>query len=83
MDRIKTCPHCGGTACINRNYSYKLRAFFVMVKCDICGATGKTYIEDDDTGADGGEWETTACNNAVKAWNMRTDESSRDKFPEI
>lgn len=67
---IKTCPHCGGSACLNSAYSYKIRSYFVFVKCDICGATGKTYNSADDPAEDG--WNTTACNDAIKAWNLRT-----------
>lgn len=67
---IKTCPHCGGSACLNYSYSYKTRSYFVYVKCDICGATGKTYKSAEDPAANG--WNTTACNDAIAAWNLRT-----------
>lgn len=69
-DPIKTCPHCGGSACLNANYSYKTRSYFVFVKCDICGATGKTYTSADDPAGYG--WNTAACNDAIAAWNLRT-----------
>ena len=69
---IKTCPHCGGSACLNSNYSYKTRSHFVFVKCDICGAQGKIYNSPEDPETEG--WNNTACNDAVKAWNMRTGE---------
>jgi len=67
---IKTCPHCGGVACINANYSYKVRKYFVFVKCDICGAQGKAYISEEEPAA--ADWDNTACRDAVSAWNMRT-----------
>lgn len=69
---IEFCPHCGGTACLNQNYSYKTRSFFVFVKCDICGATGKTYHSNDDAAEAG--WNNAPCNDAIAAWNMRTHE---------
>lgn len=71
-DYIKPCPHCGGTACLNSNYSYKARSYFVFVKCDICGAAGKIYNSKDEPAAAG--WNIPACNDAVNAWNMRYKE---------
>lgn len=79
MDNIKACPHCGGAACLNANYSYKARAYFVFVKCNICGATGKTYRDDKDPGADCNDWRTASCNDAVEAWNMRTTDKIDDQ----
>ena len=73
QDSIKTCPHCGGTACLNANYSYKTRTYFVFVKCDICGAQGKIYNSTEEPAA--AEWNNNACIDAVKAWNMRTYEN--------
>lgn len=66
---ILPCPHCGGTACLNSNYSYKKRFYFVYVKCDICGAQGKIYCSDEEPAAE--DWNNTACIDAVNAWNMR------------
>jgi DnaJ-class molecular chaperone len=68
-DNIKACPHCGGTACLNSNYSYKARTYFVMVKCDICGAQGKIYNSPEEPAA--AEWNNAACIDAISAWNMR------------
>ena len=69
-ERMKPCPHCGGTACLHANYSYKIRSYFVYVKCDICHAQAKSYrSEEDPTEAD---WQNAACIDAIKAWNMRT-----------
>lgn len=69
-DSIKACPHCGGTACLNANYSYKTRTYFTFVKCDICGAQGKVYSSPEDSAAL--EWNNQPCIDAVGAWNMRT-----------
>lgn len=69
---IKTCPHCGGTACLNANYSYKIKLHFVFVKCDICGAQGKTYTSTE--APQDKEWNNSACVDAVCAWNMRYKE---------
>ena len=66
---IKTCPHCGGTACLNANYSYKTRTYFTFVKCDICGAQGKVYSSKEEPAA--ADWDNTACRDAINAWNMR------------
>lgn len=70
--KIKTCPHCDGVSFLNANYSYKARAYFVFVKCDICGSQGKIYRSDEDPAA--AEWNNEACNSAVEAWNMRAYE---------
>lgn len=68
---IKTCPHCGGSAHIYSNYSYKKGNYFVFCRCDICGSQGKAYTTKEDPEAR--NWETTACTDAVNAWNMRTE----------
>lgn len=70
--QIKPCPHCGGPACLNSNYSYKIRSYFVFVKCDICGSQGKIYNSPYNPVE--AEWNTGACNDAVMAWNMRYNE---------
>ena len=67
--RIKTCPHCSGTARLNASYSYKTRCYFIYVRCDICGAQGKIYRSDEDP--DEENWNSEACNTAIAAWNMR------------
>ena len=73
---IKTCPHCGGTACLNQNYSYKTRSYFAFIKCDICGATGKAYFSKEEPATAG--WNNPACNDAITAWNMRTNTQEAD-----
>ncbi len=60
-------------AYLNANYSYKTRSYFVFVKCDICGATGKTTTSQEDPAAE--EWNNDACNRAIEAWNLRAYES--------
>lgn len=67
---IKTCPHCGGTACLTTYYNNKAQAYFVFVKCDICGAQGKLYSCEENPVMT--NWENTACTDAENAWNMRT-----------
>lgn len=66
---MKSCPFCGGHACLYANYSYKARSYFVFVKCEICGARGKTFISKEDPAEVG--WNNEACNDAVEAWTMR------------
>ena len=68
---IDKCPHCGGTASLTQNYSYKIRSYFVFVKCDICGSQGKIYRSDTEPAAD--DWDTQTCKDAIAAWNMRTE----------
>ena len=69
---IKGCHHCGGAACLNSNYSYRTRSYFVFVRCDVCGAQGKIYKSTDEPEAAG--WNNQPCRDAVAAWNMRTSE---------
>lgn len=71
--RIKECPHCGGVAFLNSNYSYKIRSYFVFVKCDVCGAQGKIVHSKENPAED---WGSEECDSAVRAWNMRV--SPRD-----
>ena len=68
---IKKCPFCGGepTLCSTKGRY----GFFAFVHCSFCGSQGKTYsigkTRDDD-------WaETTASNNAIKAWNTRVGDA--------
>lgn len=68
-DVIETCPHCGGEARLTANYSPKTKLWFINVKCQICGATGKYYTQVEDP--EGKEWKTDACYNALQAWNKR------------
>lgn len=72
---IKKCPHCGGSAQINYNYSYKKGNFFIFVRCDICGAQGKAYTTKEDPAE--GDFKTDACIDALNAWNMRTAERTK------
>lgn len=67
--KLKGCPHCGGLAYLEQNYSYKARSYFVYVKCSICGSQGKIFNTDTEPAAD--DWQNVACNAAVAAWNTR------------
>ncbi len=71
---IKTCPFCGGRACLNSNYSYKTRSYFVFVKCNVCNAQSKPYYSPDEPEKVG--WKNDSCNDAIEAWNLRADEKS-------
>lgn len=75
-ETIKSCPHCGGQGVLQQTYSYKIRKYFVSVRCDICGATGKPFTADDAPSEK--DWQTTECSQAIKAWNMRYKEEERD-----
>jgi len=87
QDSIKACPHCGGSAYLvsnctyktwtAKNYSMKKQVYFVMVKCTVCGAQGKIYSSgQDDPAAE--DWNNAACYDAVNAWNMRTPAADAD-----
>lgn len=71
MTTLKKCPFCGGDAALNSSFSYRIRKHFVFVKCNICGGQGKIYNDTEDP-ADK-DWNDVACNDAVNAWNMRTE----------
>ena len=66
---LETCPHCGGEATLRANYSGKYCAYMIFVKCDICGAQGKTVKSYDDPRAKA--WDNVECWTAINAWNMR------------
>lgn len=68
--KILPCPHCGGDSLLNSNYNGRYRQYFVYVKCDICGSQGKAFADLSDPDANG--WSDSACDSAIKAWNMRT-----------
>ena len=72
---ILECLHCGGAAYLNSNYSYKTRAYFVFVKCDVCGATGKTARSENEPAED--NWQSPPCESAIAAWNLRTSPKAR------
>ena len=76
MDRIKDCPHCGGDGILSANYSPKLKLWFVTVKCQFCGATGKYYTQSESPKKT--DWETDACYDAVSAWNKRYTPATED-----
>lgn len=72
IDTLKKCPHCGGLAALNSNYSWRTKGYFVCVRCDICGSQGKSYFSDDAPAET--DWSNIACRDAVNAWNMRYTE---------
>lgn len=76
MAKIKACPHCGGDANLYGNYSGKARSYFVFVKCNVCGSQGKIYNTPEDPERD--NWESLACENAVRVWNMRVGEGATE-----
>lgn len=67
---FKACPFCGqDAATLYRNYSGRLRKYFVWVECDTCGARSKATAEDSDPADE--NWESAECRRVVGAWNMR------------
>lgn len=70
MENIQYCPFCGGNAKLCSTYGNRQRLYFVFVKCDVCGAQGKTYASRTKPADD--DWNTQPCEDAVKAWNMRS-----------
>ncbi len=73
---IKPCPFCNGSALLNANYSYRTRTFFVFVKCEICGGQGKAFTDSNDP--EHSNWNDSACNSAVDAWNMRATDTLKN-----
>ena len=75
---LKHCPFCGGEADIWRMYGKY--GYFMVVKCSVCGASGKTFMdgrEDKDDG-DPTLWETVAARRAAEAWNRRWNHAEPD-----
>ena len=74
--KLKSCPHCGGVATLEQNYSHKWKTYFVCASCRICGAKGKICGSAEEPAAE--EWSNEACINAAIAWNMRTADGGGD-----
>lgn len=76
-EELKPCPHCNGTASLFKWVDYNPYEsdgnYFVMVRCDVCGATGAQKETDRD---DWKDWErleqTTAAADCIAAWNLRS-----------
>lgn len=73
---IKECPFCGGIAYLNSNYSYKIRKYFIFVKCEVCGAQGK--IVTDNTAPAEDNWKNAKCEQAITCWNNRVNKDSQE-----
>ncbi len=73
-DKLRPCPHCGGIASLKTNYAPRRQVFFVYAECEICGARGKTYRTPTDPATDTDGTKATH-NNAIAAWNMRTQDA--------
>ena len=74
LDICRPGPFCGGVPELRANYSRGAGAYFIFVKCTVCGGQGKTYTEKDDPEKKG--FSTLACAKAVTAWNKRTREET-------
>ncbi len=68
MQKIKKCPFCGGDGELTQRYNSRYDNYFVFVACNLCNAQSKTFTSRDDLSES--EWNTNACEKAVKAWNM-------------
>lgn len=73
---MRKCPHCGGSGRLNASYSYHAECYFVFVKCDICGAQTRSFRDDDDPA--NSDWKSVACNIAVEAWDMRSNDADEE-----
>lgn len=69
MDTMKKCPHCGGRARAQSNYSQTANGYFIFIRCTVCGSQGKTCFSYTDPADD--EQDNEALSNAISAWNMR------------
>lgn len=66
---IKECPFCGGYSNLHASFNRRISAYFVCVKCEICGAECKAFVQKENPVLE--SWDGVACNNAIHAWNMR------------
>ena len=70
MSDLLNCPFCGNEAELQANSIRRQRgSWFVFSKCTYCGATGRSFVSDDDP--DEVDWNNKACRNAAIAWNKR------------
>lgn len=72
MHKIKKCPFCGGDGELTQRYNSRRDNYFIFVSCSLCNAQSKTFASDDDVSVS--DWESKACEKAVKAWNMEYKE---------
>lgn len=70
IDTIKKCPFCNGNADIYTKKDEKNVGFFVVVRCNVCGASAKPYYESGYF--DKEVWKCSATIDAIEAWNLRT-----------
>lgn len=70
---LKPCPHCGGIARINYEYTPGEAARRVVVVCSICGAKGKALPVEDELIDAPTEQDNRSAQRlaAVIAWNLR------------
>ncbi len=68
MHNIKKCPFCGGDGELTQRYTSRYNNYFVFVSCSLCNAQSKVFNSEDDVSER--DWDTKACEKAVKAWNM-------------
>lgn len=45
---LKKCPHCGGEARQHIDHNKEMGTSFIYIKCEVCGARGKTTSYKDD-----------------------------------
>ena len=77
MQELKKCPHCGGNCDIYQYYNHKQGVWFVEVKCDMCGARGKTVsCGKGKPSPSQTDWTCNAVERAISAWNMRYKEET-------
>ena len=69
--KIRNCPHCGGDAALLSDYSRNRDEYLIFGSCKVCGARGKIFYSWKDPRES--DWDSDACNNALSAWNMRTN----------
>ncbi|MCI9553016.1 MAG: hypothetical protein HFE94_05725 [Acutalibacter sp.] len=74
MNALKPCPFCKGEAALWS--SYGKFGYFVYCKCEICGATSKTFPLGESLPEDWGE--LTASRKAADAWNRRCCDAEQD-----
>lgn len=72
LKNIKKCPFCGGDGELIQRYNTRYGNYFVFVSCNLCNAQSKAFNSDIDVSES--NWESKACEKAIKAWNMEYKE---------
>lgn len=72
---IKECPFCGGDATVVQHFNYRQNIWFVVCKCELCGAQARTASCGKGKPAPSeNSWDVRAVDVAIARWNQRYKE---------